>query len=425
MSAVHTFREKHVSNRSPFVTRYPRSVELARRARRVIPGGHHLSGRALVDIETTPSYFEWASGAHVRDVDGHIYVDWLMAFGPYLLGYARPEVELAAAAQARHGRLLSMNHPMHVHFVETLLTLFPWAQMGCFFRNGSEATTAALRIARRATGRRRVARCGYHGWHDWCLPLEDFVPSGLHEQILEFNANDLATLRQIFERYPGQVAAVVLAPEMILPLTGECLHAIAKLARDHGSVFVMDEVKTGFRSPNGSISAAYGVEPDLITLSKAMGNGWPVAALLGTRDVMEHGNEMHLSGTFHGDVAAMAASLKTLELIECEGAARHAELVGTSLIRGLTELSRAHGVEIEAYPEPIAAMPFMKFVHPDPAERKRRTDVFYREVLSRGVLLHPRHLWFPSLAHSSSDVERTLEASDAAMAAVASLEPTR
>lgn len=169
------------------MNRYPRSVELAHRARRVIPGGHHLSGRELVDIESTPSYFEWGSGAHIRDVDGHVYVDWLMAFGPYLLGYNRPEVEHAALKQAHLGRLLSLNHPIHVQFIEALLTRFPWADMGCFFRNSSEATTAGLRIARRATGRRRVARCGYHGWHDWCLPLENFVPSGLHEQVLEFS----------------------------------------------------------------------------------------------------------------------------------------------------------------------------------------------------------------------------------------------
>lgn len=398
--------------------RYPRSIELAQRARRVIPGGHHLSGRELVDIETTPSYFDRAKGAHVRDVDGHTYVDWLMAFGPFLLGYGREEVERAAVDKAREGRLVSLNHPMHVEFIEALLTRFPWADMGCFFRNGSEATTAALRVARRATGRRRVVRCGYHGWHDWCLPLENYVPDGLQQQILEFNANDVSSLEHMYELYPKEIAAVVLAPEMVLPLSKERVHAVASLARQHGSVFVMDEVKTGFRSPRGSICAMLGVEPDLVTLSKAMGNGWPVAVLLGKQSVMEHGNEMHLSGTFHGDVSAMAASLTTIDIIEREGAAAHSERIGNALLEGLAQVSSSNGIEIDTYPEPIAAMPFMRFRHSDPLERKRRTDIFYREVLAQGVLLHPRHLWFPSLAHTTLDVEKTLEAADAGMKAV-------
>lgn len=150
-----------------------------------------------------------------------------------------------------------------------------------------------------------------------------------------------------------------------------------------------------------------------------MGNGWPVAALLGVREVMEHGNEMHLSGTYHGDVAAMAAALTTIEIIERENAAAHAHQVGVNLMRGLTEVANTHHVPVEVFPEPIPAMPFMRFVHGDSAEAKRRSDIFYRELLARGVLLHPRHLWFPSLAHSTLDVERTLEAVDAAMGAMA------
>jgi glutamate-1-semialdehyde 2,1-aminomutase len=401
---------------------YERSAALSARAEKIIPGGHHLSGRPLVDVETTPMYFESALGAYIKDVDGRTYVDWLMAFGPYLLGYAQPDVEHAAFEQARHGRLLSLNHPLHVAFIEALLPLFPGAQMGCFFRNGSEATTAALRIARRATGRRRVARCGYHGWHDWCLPLESFVPEGLDAQVLEFDGNQPASLKALFARYPNEIAAVILAPEMLLPLTAAKLADIAVLARGNDAVFIMDEVKTGFRSPQRSISAHLGVTPDVITVSKAMGNGWPVAALLGSRQVMEYGNDMHLSGTFHGDVSAMAAALKAIELIDATGAAAHAQTLGRMLIDGLLELGQRHDIALTAFPEPIDAMPFMRFTHPDVGLRKRITDTFYRRMLAQGVLLHPRHLWFPSLAHTAVDVERTLEAANQALFAVAELD---
>jgi glutamate-1-semialdehyde 2,1-aminomutase len=399
--------------------RYPESSKLAERARQIIPGGHHLSGRPLIDTETTPMYFQSASGSHIRDVDGHDYVDWLMAFGPYLLGYARREVDEAGNRQAQHGRLLSLNHPLHVAFIEALLPLFPGAEMGAFFRTGSEATTASLRVARQATGRRKVARCGYHGWHDWCLPLADYVPAGLDTQVLEFSANDPQTLQTIFDAHPQQIAAVILAPEMMLPLDGDRLHLYAQLTRRAGAVFIMDEVKTGFRSPGRSISARFGVTPDIITLSKAMGNGWPVAALLGKREVLACAEGMHFSATFHGDVSAMAAALQTIALIEAEQAADHAERIGGALIEGLRTLGNQHTVPVVAYPEPIAAMPFMRFDFTEAAHNVLANQVFYRAVLARGVLLHPRHLWFPSAAHTPIELEQTLEAASAGMLEVA------
>jgi glutamate-1-semialdehyde aminotransferase len=398
--------------------RYAQSAALARRARRVIPGGAHLSGRPLVDATTTPSYFDRGLGCRIWDVDGHEYVDYLMAFGPFLLGYAHPEVDAAAAAQATRGRLLSMSHPLHARFIEALLPRFPGAEMGIFLRTGSEATSAALRLARRATGRRKVARCGYHGWHDWCLPREDFVPAGLDEQVPEFCANDPATLEALLARHRGEIAAVILAPEMVTPHDPAIFHALLRMTHAHGAVFVMDEVKTALRVAPGSVSARVGITPDVMTVSKALGNGWPVAAVLGRRDVLEHGDGMHYSATFHGDTAAMAAALATLDIVDRTGAAAHVERLGARLLEGLGEIARAHGVAAEAYGEPLPCMPFLRFTDDDPRGRAVATETFYREVSRRGILLHPRHMWFVSLAHTDADVAHTLEVADAAMRVV-------
>ena len=147
-------------------------------------------------------YFERAQGCRIRDIDGHEYIDYLMAFGAVLIGYAQPEIERAAFEQAARGRLLSMNHPLHVQFIETLIGRFPGADMGAFFRSGSEATTAALRIARRYTDRRSVARSGYHGWHDWCLPRESFVPAGLDERS-GIRASEPSSLATVLEAGPA------------------------------------------------------------------------------------------------------------------------------------------------------------------------------------------------------------------------------
>lgn len=392
---------------------YRTSQALLRRARQVIPGGHHLSGRPLVTPADSPMYLERGAGCRVWDVDGHEYIDYVMAFGPLLLGYAREEVDRAAFEQARRGALLSMNHPLHVRFVERLVARFPGAEMGVFFKTGSEATTAALRLARRATGRRKVARCGYHGWHDWCLPLDASVPEGLSGQVLEFRADRPDSLRALLAEH--EVAAVIVAPEMVMPARPEVFHELAALTRAHGAVFVLDEVKTGLRIRPGSFQQWAGFTPDLTTLSKALGNGWPVAAVIGKREVLRHGEGLHLSATYHGETTGIAAAMATLDILDRSDVTGHVWRLGQALIEGLQALADRHGVPALAYGEPLPPMPFLRFSHPDEAACERVKASFYREMLARGILLHPRHLWFISAAHTEGDIARTLEAADEAM----------
>jgi glutamate-1-semialdehyde 2,1-aminomutase len=288
-------------------------------------------------------------------------------------------------------------------------------EMGMFFRTGSEATTAALRVARRATGRRRVARAGYHGWHDWCLPREDFVPEGLEGQVPEFDPNRPETLETLFAENPGSIAAVILAPEMVLPYDPAVFQRIEALCRAHGALFVLDEVKTAIRIAPNSIAERAGIHPDLLTLSKAIGNGFATAALLGRGEVMRAAAGLHCSATFHGDTAAMAAALETLRIVDAEGAQAHVMRLGQLLIDGLNDAARNAGIPARAYGEPLPPMPFLAFTHPDAAIRAALSETFYAEVLARGVLLHPRHMWFVSLAHDIRDIERTLEAAATAM----------
>lgn len=397
---------------------YKNSAALYRRSCEIIPGGHHLSGRPLVTPEDSPMYIDRGEGCRCWDVDGHEYVDYVMAFGPHLLGYAHPEVDAAAIAQLRRGAPLSMNHPLHLKFIERLIARFPGAEMGTFFKTGSEATTAALRIARRATGRRRVIRCGYHGWHDWCLPLDAAVPDGLAQQVLELPAAEPERLGALLRAHPGEVAAVIVAPEMFHPPRREVFAAMIETTREHGAVFIFDEVKTAFRTPRGSMQQFLDLQPDITTLSKALGNGWAVAALVGKRSVLRHGAGLHLSATYHGDTAAMAAAMATLDILDREDVTGHVWRLGERLISGLDAAARAHGLPVVAYGEPIPSMPFMRFTHPQPDVRDRLRDSFYVEVLARGVLLHPRHLWFISHAHRDADIDRTLAAAREAMAAV-------
>jgi glutamate-1-semialdehyde 2,1-aminomutase len=391
------------------------SEELFRRAKELIPGGVHLSGRVLTTPEHSPLYMERGAGSHVWDVDGNEYIDYLMAYGPFLLGYAREEVNRAAMAQVARGHLLSLNHPMHLEFAQAVVDRFPGAEMAALLKTGSEATTAAVRIARCFTGRRRVARAGYHGWHDWCLPREAFVPDGLELQVGEFRPDDPASLEECLAAHPGEFAAVILAPEMIYPPSRETFGRIAEIARAHGAVFIADEVKTALRTPLGSMQAHLGVPADLTTVSKALGNGWPVAAVTGKRAIMHAAAGMHISATYHGDTAAMAAALQTLRILDEEPVTEHVWRLGQRLLDGLNEVARATDVPAIAYGEPHPPMPFLRFQHPDATTNAGIAERFYDAMFARGVLFHPRHMWFVSYAHTEEDIDRTLEAATHAM----------
>jgi glutamate-1-semialdehyde 2,1-aminomutase len=394
--------------------RYAKSAALAGRAATIIPGGHHLSGRPLLTPSTSPMYFERAKGARIWDVDGNEYIDYVLAYGAVLLGYANEEVDSAAFEQVRNGSLLSLNHPMHLRFLETLLPRFAGAEMGVFVKTGSEATTAALRIARRATGRRKVARCGYHGWHDWCLPEDSFVPEGLRDQVFEFSAREPASLQAILDAH--EIAAVIIAPEMMWPPNRQTFVELIEATRRAGAVFVLDEIKTAFRTAPCTLQQRLDIRPDLTTVSKALGNGWPIAAVVGPRELLQHAADMHLSATYHGDTACMAAALATLRIIDQERVADHISRLGSRLIAGLDEAARRHGIAAEAYGEPVAAMPFLRFIDPDPIRNEHVRIAFYSEVFAGGILLHPRHLWFISHAHSDADIARTLDVCDRAFA---------
>jgi len=365
-------------------------------------------------------YMARGKGAHCWDVDGNEYIDYIGAYGPFLLGYAHEAVDAAARAQLECGNLLSLNHPLHVAFAERLVRRFASAQMAAFFKTGSEATTAALRIARAFTGRHAVVRCGYHGWHDWCLPLERFVPRGLGEQVIELDVSSPASLQNVFRDSDTAIAAVIVAPEMILPTRASVFHELLAITRAHGAVFILDEIKTGLRIKPGLFQEHVGIDPDLTTLSKALGNGWPIAAVMGKREVMQAAEGLHLSATYHGETAAMAAAMATLDFVEQHPVAERVWALGEQLIAGLNESAARHGIQARAFGEPLPPMPFLKFEGLDEKRTERVKARFYREVLAGGVLLHPRHLWFVSYSHTANDIERTLAVADGAFASARS-----
>jgi glutamate-1-semialdehyde aminotransferase/predicted dehydrogenase len=385
--------------------------------RQRIPGAEAWPSRVFGSDNPFPAYIASAKGGRCWDIDGNEYVDLLMGYGPVLLGYADPVVDRAVTAQIRHGTLFSLENTLQHQLAEIIQQRLPSAEMAMFFKTGSDATTAALRIARRYTGRRRVAYCGYHGWHDWRFAAADYVPDHLTDQVWPFAAWDPPTLRQVLGACLRQFAAVIVAPEAVVPFDRALFDALAAVTRQHGALLVLDEIKTAARTPPWTAQQHLGITADLTTLSKGIGNGYAISAVVGRREVMSAAEGVHLLGTYHGEATGLAAAMATITELDKRGTREHIWSLGEELIGGLRQLIGSHGIAAEVLSVPIPSMPQLFFRYRHPGMNEHLSGVFFREAIRRGVLLHPRHMWFICGSHTRADIDRVLSSVDKAFAA--------
>jgi len=399
-------------------SRYERSYSIFETARRIIPGGvskarvPHVPGRY-------PIYMQRASGSHVWDVDGNEYIDWMSGYGCIILGHAHEEVDHAVVAQMKQGFISLLSHPIQNTLAETLIELMPCAEMVYFMKTGTDAASAAVRIARIYTGRDMVGRWGYHGWSDWSLAtIPDFsagVPQSTKDLVRSFDYNDLESLRQLFEQWPNQVACVIMMPfELDLPNPG-FLAGVKALCEENGAVLIFDEMRSGFRVSLGGAQEYLGVTPHLAVVSKAMANGYAISAVLGQREVMRSLEKGLFSTTFFVSSLEMAASLATINVIRRDDVIGYIWEKGGTLLQGLAEICSGTALDVE--PAGVPPMPFLRFQVADKDRDDRVKLAFYAEAARLGVYLHPNHHWFVNFSHTDEDVARTLEVCQKAMRA--------
>jgi glutamate-1-semialdehyde aminotransferase len=396
-----------------------RSRTLFERARRVIPGGvPGIRGPASFVPDAYPILLAGARGGRIRDVDGNELVDLLMGYGPVIVGHAEAAVDEAAARRAREGFCLNLPEPVMVDLAERLVRLVPSAERVLFFKTGSGATSAAVRLARAHTGREVVLRCGYHGWHDWALAGDPGVPEAVSGLVVPFAYGDLDHLEGRLKAHAAGVAAILLTPighafdrQVEAPPPG-FLEGVRRLADAHGAVLVFDEIRTGFRIGLGGAQARYGVTPDLTALGKALGNGYPIAALVGRAEAMASATRTFISSTYFPNGLGMAAALATLDLLEAEAVLETVRARGEGLDAGLREIVARRGLPVTL--SPFSEMPFLHFPEEAGRERAPRRDRFYAALVGEGVFAHPRHHGFVCARHDDADLGRVLEAVDRA-----------
>jgi glutamate-1-semialdehyde aminotransferase len=327
---------------------FKRSTEWLQRAELTIPGASQTFSKGANQFVrgASPLFLERGRGARVWDVDGHEYLDFTMGLCAMTLGYADPDVNAAVMRQVERGVTFTLPHPLEAEVAEALCRLIPCAEMVRFGKNGSDATSGAVRLARAYTGRDLVVACGYHGWQDWYIGTTTRslgVPKAVRDLTLTFAYNRIETLERLFETHPGQIAAVIMEPVGVEAPRDGFLPAVRELCTRHGALLVFDEIVTGFRLALGGAQEHFGVVPDLACFGKGMSNGFPLAALVGRREVMRLLEEVFFSFTAGGEAASLAACLATIDKMEREAVIAALWRQGERLRDEINRLSEASG----------------------------------------------------------------------------------
>lgn len=369
-----------------------KSFKWLERSENVIPGGaqtyskswrHHIRG-------VTPIFLEKGKGEIVTDVDGNNYVDLIQGLLPNILGYAREEVDRAAFERAQQGHSFSLPHPIEVVLAERLCQIIPCAEMVRFGKNGSDATAGAVRAARAITSREHVALCGYHGWQDWFIGSTSRsmgVPKAVCELAHPFPYNDPQALDDLLGSKPGEFAAVIMEPVNFHWPDEGYLQAVKEIAHRHGALLIFDEICSGFHFGLGGAQEIFGVMPDMATFGKAMGNGWPISCIVGRSDVMKIFEDAFVSFTFAGDVAAMAAAMKVLDILEQGDAYARMTAAGTKLFDGARVMAAAAGLKNQFKLEGHPHWSIFSFVDKDGNDDIASRALWLQEVTRRGVLI--------------------------------------
>ncbi len=422
-------------------------------AKQYLPGGVNSPVRSFRNVDMTPPFIASAKGSHITDIDGNEYIDYVLSWGPMILGHADEEVCQALAAQAQRGTSYGAPTLLETEIAQLLQDFFPALEMVRLVNSGTEATMSALRLARGFTGRSKIVKfigC-YHGHSDGLLvkagsgattfgvPDSPGIPAEIAADTLTIPYNDLAAAQALFAAQGEDIAAVIIEGVagnmgLVVPQDGY-MKGLKALTEQYGALLIIDEVMSGFRASRGGAQATYGVRPDLMCLGKVIGGGLPVGAFGGRRDVMEHlapAGNVYQAGTLSGNPLAVTAGLVTLRRLQDTAVFAELEAKSERLCDGLRSAAEQAGLSLQHHR--IGSM-FTVFFSEEPvvdyatACRSRLDEfaVYFKAMLGQEIYLAPSQFecGFMSLAHSEADIERTIVAATKAFEDVAEYRAAR
>ncbi len=400
-------------------------IQMDEEAKKILPSGASSNVR-IHKHEPFPVIFKRGKGSRVWDVDGNEYIDFLCGYGPIILGHREAEIDDAVCEQMKRGFCFNLCQPLQNQLAKKLRELIPCAEQSFLVKTGSNAATAAVRIARGYTARSKVIRCGYHGWHDWCVEVHGGVPEAVSRETLEFEYNDLESLDRTLSANKGSVAAIIMTPvghplakPLVEPKPG-FLEGVRRLADEHGAVLIFDEIRTGFRVSLGGAGAHYGVVPDMAIFGKAMANGYAIAAVCGKKSIMKvlADAQVFISSTYFPNSLEIAASLKTIEILEKERVCDKIWKKGEFFLSGLREVFkkfRQTGIRLSGIPP----MPCITFDADQEKKYKERRRLFYTYAIRRGIFMQPFHHSYVAYRHTDEDLNNAISMISDSLADVA------
>ena len=316
----------------------------------LIPLGSQTFSKSITQLPrgVSPLFADRADGARFWDVDGHCFIDLTNGLACITLGYRNSAVDSAVRNQLERGVSFSLPHALEVRVAQKIISMVPCAEMVRFAKNGTDATSGAIRLARYCTSRDRVAICGYHGWQDWSIGTTSRhggIPHAVRDLSHSFSYNNLKSLSDLLMDHRGEFAAVILEPMNVAWPDPGYLEGVKALAHEHGALLIFDETITGFRFANGGAQELFGVTPDLATFGKGLANGYPLSALTGRRDLMERIAEIFFSGTFGGETLSLAAADAVLETLQTQDVTNILAARGMKLGDRITEVIVDCGLE--------------------------------------------------------------------------------
>lgn len=399
------------------------SQDLYKKAKTLIPGGTMLLSKRpeMFLPEHWPAYYSKAKGCKIWDLDGKEYTDVsIMGIGTNILGYGNDEVDAAVLNTIQNGNMSTLNCPEEVYLAERLIELHPWADMVRFARSGGEANAIAIRIARAACGKEKVAICGYHGWHDWYLSanLNDDknldghllpgldpsgVPRNLKDTVFPFNYNNYEELEQLVRTQ--DIGIIKMEVSRNKGPENNFLQRIRKLANEKNIILIFDECTSGFRQSFGGLHKIFGVEPDMAMFGKAMGNGYAITAVIGKREIMEAAQKTFISSTFWTERIGPSAALKTLEVMEREKSWEVITKTGNIIADRWEELADNHKLSIN-----ISGLPALIGFSFDSDDALSYKTFITQEMLKKGYLAATSI--YVSIAHTNEILNNYFEQLD-------------
>lgn len=391
--------------------RYQQSQRMLAKALEVIPLGAQTFSKSCTQfpVGVSPHFTRCAKGARLWDVDDNEYLDFVSALGAVLLGYQDSDVDQAVRKALESGMTFSLSHELEIEVAERLIQLVPCAEQVRFGKNGTDATSGAVRLARAFTGRDRIATCGYHGWQDWSIAVTSRnlgIPDAVKALSHSFPYNDTESLKSLLAAHPGEFAAVIMEPmNAEYPAPGY-LEEVRALCNQQGALLIFDETITGFRLGTGGAQALFGVTPDLATFGKGMANGLPLSAIVGPRHIMRLMEEIFFSGTFSGETLSLAAAKATLDKIRNEAVPEQLERLGRLLQDGLRSVIDENRLgdlfRVAGHP----SWTFLVVTAAGKTEQALVKTFLLQELFAAGVLCLGSHNL--SASHTDADIDQLL-----------------